>query len=128
MNEAADSGDRIRLDPSWKAKVGDYLHRPDMQQLSGFLRDRKAAGARIFPPGPDIFAAFDVTPFDQVKVVILARTRTTAPARRTGCVSRCSRAWRFRHRWTTSSRRSSATWISRVRIMAACCRGRDRAC
>ena len=69
----SETADRIRLEPSWKARIGDYLQRPEMQALSGFLRDRKAAGARIFPPGPNIFAAFDATPFDQVKVVILGQ-------------------------------------------------------
>ena len=63
----------IRLEPSWKAHVGDWLRRDDMQALSAFLRARKAAGARIFPPGPEIFAAFDATPFDAVKVVILGQ-------------------------------------------------------
>ncbi|MCC4621024.1 uracil-DNA glycosylase [Xanthomonas cassavae CFBP 4642] len=64
---------RIQLEPSWKAKVGDWLLRPEMQELSAFLRQRKAAGARVFPPGPQIFAAFDATPFEQVKVVILGQ-------------------------------------------------------
>lgn len=64
---------RIQLEPSWKARVGDWLLRPEMQELSGFLRQRKAAGARVFPPGPQIFAAFDATPFEQVKVVILGQ-------------------------------------------------------
>ena len=63
----------IRLEPSWKAHVGDWLRRDDMQALSAFLRARKAAGARVFPPGPEIFAAFDATPFDAVKVVILGQ-------------------------------------------------------
>ena len=72
MNAAAEH-DRIRLEPSWKERIGDYLQRPDMQALAAFLRDRKAAGARIYPPGADIFAAFDATPFDQVKVVILGQ-------------------------------------------------------
>lgn len=67
------SGDRIRLEPSWKARVGDYLQRDDMQALSAFLRERRAAGARVFPPGPQIFAALDATPFDAVKVVILGQ-------------------------------------------------------
>lgn len=71
MSEAA--GARIQLEPSWKARVGDWLLRPEMQQLSAFLRQRKAAGARIFPPGPRIFAAFEATPFEQVKVVILGQ-------------------------------------------------------
>ena len=64
---------RIHLEPSWKARVGDWLLRPDMQELSAFLRQRKAAGAHVFPPGPQIFAAFDATPFDRVKVVILGQ-------------------------------------------------------
>lgn len=67
------SDDRIRLEASWKARVGDYLQRDDMQALSAFLRERRSAGARIFPPGPQIFAALDATPFDQVKVVILGQ-------------------------------------------------------
>ena len=65
--------DPIKLEPSWKAKVGDWLQRPDMRELSAFLRQRKQAGARIFPRGPQIFAAFDATPFDAVKVVILGQ-------------------------------------------------------
>lgn len=71
MSEAMQ--DRIQLEPSWRARVGEWLLRPEMQQLSMFLRQRKAAGARIFPPGPQIFAAFDATPFEQVKVVVLGQ-------------------------------------------------------
>ena len=65
--------ERVRLEPSWKARLGDYLLREDMQALSAFLRERKATGARIFPPGPQIFSALDATPFEQVKVVILGQ-------------------------------------------------------
>jgi uracil-DNA glycosylase len=65
--------DRIRLEPSWKQRVGDYLQRDEMRALSAFVRERKAAGARVYPPGPQIFAAFDATPFDAVKVVILGQ-------------------------------------------------------
>ncbi len=61
-------------------------------------RQRKAAGAQIFPPGHDIFAAFEATPFDQVKVVILGQDPTTVSARRTDCASRYSRACRCRRR------------------------------
>ena len=67
------SEDRIRLEPSWKARIGDYLQREDMQSLSAFLRERRTNGAPIFPPGPQIFAALDATPFDAVKVVILGQ-------------------------------------------------------
>ena len=67
------SESRVKLEASWKARVGDYLDRPDMQRLSGFLRDELRAGKTIYPPPRRIFAALDATPFDQVKVVILGQ-------------------------------------------------------
>ncbi|MGY1519111.1 uracil-DNA glycosylase [Luteimonas sp. A482] len=63
----------VQLEPSWKVRVGDWFAREDMQSLSAFLRQRKAAGVRIYPPGPRIFAAFEATPFDAVKVVVLGQ-------------------------------------------------------
>jgi uracil-DNA glycosylase len=65
--------DRIKLEASWKSHVGDYLQRDDMQALAGFLRERKARGARIYPPGPQIFAALEATSFEAVKVVVLGQ-------------------------------------------------------
>ncbi|TWI05732.1 uracil-DNA glycosylase [Aerolutibacter ruishenii] len=65
--------DRIKLEPSWKERVGDWLQREDMRALAAFLRERKARGVAVYPPGPDIFAAFKATPFDQVKVVVLGQ-------------------------------------------------------
>ncbi|KAB8164491.1 uracil-DNA glycosylase [Lysobacter maris] len=76
--------DRIKLEPSWKAHVGDYLQREDMQALSAFLRQRKAAGATLYPPGPEIFAAFDATPFDAVKVVVLGQDPYHGPGQAHG--------------------------------------------
>lgn len=74
----------VRLEPSWKARVGDWFEREDMRQLSAFLRQRKAAGAAIYPPGKDIFAAFDATPFDAVKVVILGQDPYHGPGQAHG--------------------------------------------
>jgi len=65
--------DRIKLESSWKARIGDYLARPDMHALGDFLRTEKQAGKVIYPPGPEIFAAFEHTPFDAVRVVILGQ-------------------------------------------------------
>ena len=64
---------RLRLEPSWKAALGDYFERPDMQALAAFLRTEKAAGKRIYPPGAEIFAALDATPLPAVKAVILGQ-------------------------------------------------------
>ncbi|MET3652904.1 uracil-DNA glycosylase [Dyella japonica] len=63
----------MKLEPSWKDRIGEYLARPDMRALSDFLRAEKQAGKVIYPPGPEIFAAFDHTPFDAVRVVILGQ-------------------------------------------------------
>ena len=76
--------DHIKLEPSWKARVGDYLQRDDMQALAVFLRARKAAGARIYPPGPQIFAALDATPFDATRVVILGQDPYHGPGQAHG--------------------------------------------
>ncbi|MGY0505704.1 uracil-DNA glycosylase [Luteimonas sp. e5] len=80
MSEARE----LRLEPSWKARVGDWFAREDMQALSAFLRQRRAAGARIFPAAANIFAAFDATPFDAVKVVILGQDPYHGPGQAHG--------------------------------------------
>ncbi|HJW04889.1 MAG TPA: uracil-DNA glycosylase [Rhodanobacter sp.] len=80
MNDAA----QIRLEPSWKARIGDYLLRPEMQALAAFLRAEKQAGKRIYPPGPEIFAAFAHTPFEAVRVVILGQDPYHGPGQAHG--------------------------------------------
>ena len=74
----------VRLEASWKARVGDWFAREDMRQLSAFLRQRKAAGATIYPAGDDIFAAFDATPFEAVKIVILGQDPYHGPGQAHG--------------------------------------------
>ncbi|WP_458072325.1 uracil-DNA glycosylase [Rhodanobacter sp. BL-MT-08] len=76
--------DQIRLEPSWKARIGDALLGPKMQSLAAFLRSEKQAGKKIYPPGPEIFAAFDHTPFDQVRVVILGQDPYHGPGQAHG--------------------------------------------
>ena len=74
----------LQLEPSWKARIGDWFQREDMQQLSTFLRQRKAAGATVYPAGKDIFAALDATPFDAVKLVILGQDPYHGPGQAHG--------------------------------------------
>ena len=61
------------LHPSWQQVLGDELEQPYMRQLRVFLKAEKAAGKIIYPPGPLIFNAFNHTPFDQVRVVIIGQ-------------------------------------------------------
>jgi len=74
----------VKLEPSWKARVGDYLARPEMQRLSEFLRSELRAGKVIYPPPKRIFAALDATPFGQVKVVILGQDPYHGPGQAHG--------------------------------------------
>jgi uracil-DNA glycosylase len=75
---------RLKLEPSWKARVGDYFDRPDMRALGDFLRTEKHNGRHVYPPGPEIFAALDATPFDAVKVVILGQDPYHGPGQAHG--------------------------------------------
>ena len=74
----------IRLEASWKSRIGDWFARDDMRALSAFLRQRRAAGATIYPPGGEIFSAFDATPFHAVKVVILGQDPYHGPGQAHG--------------------------------------------
>jgi len=78
------SESRVKLEASWKARVGDYLNRPDMELLSEFLRAELRAGKTIYPPPRRIFAALDATPFDEVKVVILGQDPYHGPGQAHG--------------------------------------------
>jgi uracil-DNA glycosylase len=62
-----------QLHPSWQMVLGDELEKPYMQALRHFLKEEKAAGKIIYPLSPLIFNAFNHTPFDQVKVVIIGQ-------------------------------------------------------
>lgn len=64
---------RIKLHPSWLAAMGSEFDKPYMIQLKQFLAEEKAKGKVIYPAGPNWFSAFNDTPFDQVKVVILGQ-------------------------------------------------------
>ncbi|MFA7441109.1 MAG: uracil-DNA glycosylase [Sphingomonadaceae bacterium] len=65
--------DSIRLHESWKQPLSDTFALPYMAALKGFLAAEKARGRRIFPKGTEWFRALDLTPLDQVRVVILGQ-------------------------------------------------------
>jgi uracil-DNA glycosylase len=62
-----------QLDTSWQAMIGEELNKPYMQSLRDFLKQEKAAEKTIYPPSPLIFNAFNQTPFDKVRVVIIGQ-------------------------------------------------------
>ncbi len=61
------------LEPSWLNVLGQEFEKPYMKTLKSFLLEEKQKGFSVYPKGADIFNAFNHTPFDQVKVVILGQ-------------------------------------------------------
>lgn len=63
----------IDLHPSWLAHLAPEFELPYMRQLKQFLLEQKKAGKIIYPESKNIFTAFNSTPLEQVKVVILGQ-------------------------------------------------------
>jgi len=63
----------VQIHPSWKSVLKDEFNKTYFQQIVTFLKTEKALGKVIYPPGPLIFNAFNQTPFDKVRVVILGQ-------------------------------------------------------
>jgi uracil-DNA glycosylase len=61
-----------RLEPSWLGVLGPQFDEPYMIDLRAFL-SAEIRQHRVYPPGAEMFAAFDHTPFERVRVVILGQ-------------------------------------------------------
>ncbi len=62
----------VKINESWKKILSNEFESDYFIQLKNFLVEEKKSHT-IYPPGKQIFAAFDLTPFDEVKVVILGQ-------------------------------------------------------
>ena len=67
------NNNNIKLDSSWLDVLQDEFDKSYMVNLKQFLAAQKAEGRTIYPAGSNWFAAFNHTPFDQVKVIILGQ-------------------------------------------------------
>ena len=62
----------VRIEAGWKERLRGEFEQPYFAELTQFVRNEYAAGT-VYPPGRDIFAAFDACPFEVVRVVILGQ-------------------------------------------------------
>ena len=62
----------VKIEKSWSDVRADEFAKPYFEQLTQFVRNEYRT-SQIFPPGKQIFAAFDATPFNDVKVVIIGQ-------------------------------------------------------
>ena len=74
----------INLDPSWHSVLGDEFDKDYMHGLQQFLIAEQDAGKVIYPPSSQRFAAFNDTPFDKVRVVILGQDPYHGPGQAHG--------------------------------------------
>ncbi|MBQ9475368.1 MAG: uracil-DNA glycosylase [Bacteroidales bacterium] len=63
----------VQMEESWKRELSQEFEKPYFEKLASVLHAEKAAGNVIYPPGKLIFRAFELCPFDKVKVVILGQ-------------------------------------------------------
>jgi len=63
----------VKIDDSWKDVLKNEFTKTYFLEIATFLRTEKMTGKTIYPPGGQIFNAFNLTHFDNVKVVILGQ-------------------------------------------------------
>lgn len=62
----------VKIEASWKRHLAPEFEKPYFKELTEFVKNEYKT-KRVYPPPKDIFRAFDLTPFDEVKVVILGQ-------------------------------------------------------
>lgn len=62
-----------KVEESWKLALNAEFNAEYFSELKNFLQNERNTGQIIYPPGVNIFSAFEKTPFDKVKVVILGQ-------------------------------------------------------
>ena len=73
----------VKIDPSWKEHIGAEFGKPYFEQLTSFVRHEYATQT-CYPPGSLIFNAYNLCPFDKVKVVIIGQDTYHEPGQAHG--------------------------------------------
>ena len=73
----------VKIEESWKAALAEEFDKPYFAELAEFVRDAYRRGP-VYPPARKIFEAFNRTPFDRVKAVILGQDPYHEPGQAQG--------------------------------------------
>ena len=74
---------QVKIHPSWAARLQSEFNADYFQALTDFVRAEYAAGP-CYPPGPQIFNAFNLCPFERVRVVIIGQDPYHEPGQAEG--------------------------------------------
>jgi uracil-DNA glycosylase len=72
------------IPPSWQAALDPAIAEPEARRLGGWLKAQEEAGRTIYPPRSQRLRALELTPLDQVKVVILGQDPYHGPGQAHG--------------------------------------------
>lgn len=75
---------QVQIENSWKEALQSEFDKPYFAELVRYLHEQKREGRTIYPPGSQIFKAFELTPVDEVKVVILGQDPYHGPGQAMG--------------------------------------------
>jgi uracil-DNA glycosylase len=84
MEQTSEQNIAPKIGKSWKSRLQNEFESPYFKDLKAFLLQEKAQNRTIYPPGQLIFNAFDSTPFENVKVVILGQDPYHGPGQAHG--------------------------------------------
>ena len=73
----------VQIEDSWKQRLQTEFDKPYFEALTTFVREEYSKG-RCYPPGKLIFNAFNLCPFDQVKVVLIGQDPYHEPGQAMG--------------------------------------------
>ncbi len=73
----------VQIEESWKRHLAPEFEKPYFVNLTNFVREEYGKGT-VYPPGPLIFNAFNLCPFDRVKVVIIGQDPYHGPGQAHG--------------------------------------------
>jgi uracil-DNA glycosylase len=74
----------VKIEPGWAKVLKPEFEKPYFEGIVKFLKEEKAAGKIIYPPGPEIFNAFTLTPFEHVKAVLIGQDPYHGPGQAHG--------------------------------------------
>lgn len=74
----------VQIEETWKSVLQEEFQEPYFAHIRAFLRSEIRKGKTIYPPGPLIFNAFNITKFHNVKVVILGQDPYHGPGQAMG--------------------------------------------
>ncbi len=75
---------QFKLEPSWAQALADEMAKPYFLELADFVAKERHSGTPVYPPENLVFNAFNYTPFQQVKVVIVGQDPYHGPGQAHG--------------------------------------------